>query len=221
MGEAVHVTATKERLRAAASVAVAWAIILAAVLGIGWLLTHSLESSVDPWDDDVARWFAGERTNSLNEAAGVGTFFGETLVGIAVATLVAGAASLWRRSLGPALFFALVLAGTGGFYWFGTGLIIRDRPPVQLLDPGLVPNDSFPSGHVATAIAVYGGTALLLWRLAPRTRSWIWVLLLIPTSVAVARLYQGAHHVTDVLTSVLYATAWVAVVARVLHRRTS
>ena len=39
-------------------VVVAWVAILGAVLLIGWLLTHPLESTVDPWDDDVARWFA-------------------------------------------------------------------------------------------------------------------------------------------------------------------
>jgi membrane-associated phospholipid phosphatase len=190
------------------------------VLGIGWLLTHSLESSVDPWDDDVARWFAGERTHDLNEVADVGTFFGETPVGAAVAAVAAAATSLWRRTLRPVLFFALVMAGVGGFYWFATELITRDRPPVRILDPGLVPNDSFPSGHVGTAIAVYGGIAVLAGWLAPRTRPWIWLLLLVPAFVALARLYQGAHHPTDVLTSVLYTTAWLAVVATVLLTRT-
>ncbi len=209
----------KERLGAAATLTGAWCLILASVLGIGWLLTHSLESIIDPWDDDVARWFAGERTGSLNEVADVSTFFGETLVGVGVAAVVAGAASMFGHSLRPALFFALVLAGVGGFYWFGTELVTRDRPPVRILDPGLVPNDSFPSGHVATAIAVYGGTALLVSWSAPRTRPWIWLLLLIPTCVALARLYQGAHHPTDVLTSLLYASAWLAVVATMLHLR--
>ena len=70
-------------------------------------------------------------------------------------------------------------------------------------------------------MAVYGGTALLVSWLAPRTRPWVWLLLLIPVFVALARLYQGAHHPTDVLTSLLYTTLWLAVAATVLHRRTS
>jgi membrane-associated phospholipid phosphatase len=212
---------TKGRLEVAATIAAAWVVILAAVLGIGWLLTHSLESIVDPWDDDIARWFAGERTSDLNEVADVGTFWGETLVGCAVAAVVAAVVSLWRRSIRPAIFFALVLTGIGGFYRLGTQVITRNRPPVPILDPGLVPDHSFPSGHVATAIAVFGGTALLVSWLAPRTRPWIWLLLLIPVYVALARLYQGAHHPTDVLASLLYTTVWLAVVATtVLHRRT-
>jgi undecaprenyl-diphosphatase len=196
---------------------VAWAVILGVVLGLGWLITGPLESSVDPWDNDTVRWFAGERTSDLNAAADVGTFFGETVVGSGFAVLVAAALSLWRRSIRPAVFFALVLAGIGGFYAITTMVITRVRPPVRILDPGLVPDASFPSGHVATAIAVYGGTALLVSWLAPRTRPWIWLLLLVPVGVALARLYQGAHHPTDELASLLYTAAWLAVVGRLLR----
>ena len=31
---------------------------------------------------------------------------------------------------------------------------------MEILDPGLVPDHSYPSGHMATAILVYGGIAL-------------------------------------------------------------
>jgi undecaprenyl-diphosphatase len=41
-------------------------------------------------------------------------------------------------------------------------------------------------------------------------------LLLAPLVVAPSRLYQGAHHPTDVITSLVFATAWLLVVARVL-----
>jgi len=205
--------------RAAATVLAAWTIILAVVLVAGWLLTHMLASSVDPWDNDVSRWFAHERTPELNGVADVGTFLGETPVGMGVAAVVAAVVSLWKRSIRPAAFLAVVVAGIGGFYWVATTLITRQRPPVPILDPGLVADDSFPSGHVATAVAVYGGTALLCWWLLPRTRPWVWVLMLVPAFVALSRLYQGAHHLTDVLSSVFYTSAWLVVVAGMLGLR--
>lgn len=192
----------------------AWLLIVAVVLGIGWLLTHPLESTVDPWDDDVARWFAGERTGDLNEVADVGTFLGETVVGSTVAAVVALVVSLWQRSVRPALLVALLLGGIGGLYAIATALITRDRPPVRILDPGLVPDHSFPSGHVATAVAAYAGTAVLLWWATPRARPWALALLLLPALVLLARLYQGAHHVSDVATSVLYTSVWLTVLAR-------
>lgn len=206
-------------LGAAQAVAAAWILILVTVLLLGWLLTHSWEPSVDPWDDDVERWLAAGRTSDLNRVASIGTFLGNSWVGLAVAAAVVTAVSVWQRSFRPAILFAVLLAGGLGLYVSSTQLITRDRPPVPILDPGLVPDHSFPSGHVITAVVVYGGTALLIARAAPRTRRWISLLLLLPLLVALARMYQGAHHPTDVLTSLVAATAWVAVVTQVLLPR--
>lgn len=206
--------------RVAAILAIGWALVVAVVLGLGWLITGPLQAVVEPWDDAAVRWFAGERTADLNEVADAGTLLGETIVGVAIGVLAAIALALWSRSFRPVVFIALVLAGVGGCYGIATALISRDRPPVRILDPGLVPDDSFPSGHLGTAVAVYCGIALLLAWVAPRTRPWPWLLLVVPVVVALARLYQGAHHPTDELASVCYAGAWLAVVrSQVLTRR--
>lgn len=211
-----HAADTRSRTLAAALVLLAWAVILGGVLAIGWLLTNPLESTVDPWDDDAARWIADQRTPGLTSVADVGTLLGETKVGASVAGVAGLLLSLWRRSFVPAIFFLLLEAGIGGYYWVATHLITRDRPPVKILDPGLVPDHSYPSGHVATAVAAYAGIALLLAVLAPATRRWVWVLLLLPLLDVLARLYEGAHHVSDVAASVLYASAWMAVLAKAL-----
>jgi len=199
---------------AAGIVVVTWAVILGVVVGVGWLLTHQLRSSVEPWDDDVSRWFADQRTSSLTSVSDVGTFLGETRVGWAVAVVAGIAFSLWRRTWLPAVFVALAAAGSGGFYFIATHVDPRQRPPVKILDPGLVPDHSFPSGHVATAVGAYGGLLVLAWVFARASRPWVWLLVLLPVLVVLARLYQGAHHLTDVATSVVYASAWLAVLAR-------
>jgi undecaprenyl-diphosphatase len=197
------------------TVLVTWAVILGVVVGFGWLITHPWQPAVDSFDNPISRWFAGERTATLSTAADVGTLFGETIVGLAVTAVAAIGFSLWRRSWRPAFFLALVTAGIGGFYFVATHVDPRQRPPVKILDPGLVPDHSFPSGHVATATAAYGGIVLLAWAYARGAR-WVAVLLLLPAFVVLARLYQGAHHVTDVLTSVAYTTVWMLVLARLL-----
>jgi undecaprenyl-diphosphatase len=125
----------------------------------------------------------------------------------------------------PAVVVALASAGDGGIYWLGTHADPRDRPPVPILDPGLVPTHSFPSGHVGTAVAVYGAAALLLavWlrRRGTGGAALALVLLLaaLPPFVAVSRLYEGAHHLTDVGTSLVYGTVWLAVVAMLVRPR--
>lgn len=79
---------------------------------------------------------------------------------------------------------------------------------MEVLDPGLVPDHSFPSGHVGTAVAAYAGAMVVLWWLAPGSRRWVWPLALVPLVVAGCRLYQGAHHVSDVVVSLVVVGTW-------------
>ena len=199
---------------------VAWVVILGVVVGLGWLLTHPLQSSVDPWDNDVSRWFADQRTSALNGPGDAGTLLGETVVGLSVAAVAALAFSVWRRSWRPALFYALAEAGIGGLYSVTTHVITRQRPPVKILDAGLVPDHSYPSGHVATAVVAYGGIVVLAWAHSRGSR-WVSVLFLLPVAVLLARLYQGAHHLTDVLVSIGYASVWLAVLSGLVLPRAS
>ncbi len=130
------------------------------------------------------------------------------------------------RSVGAAVFVVLADVGHGGIYWLASHADPRDRPPVEILDPGLVPTHSFPSGHVGTAVAVYGAAAVLLavWlRGRPRRGGGVLVALLVcvPLFVAASRVYEGAHHLTDVATSLLYGAAWLAVLGTALALRRS
>src|SRR3954466_11316117 len=202
----------------------AYVVLALVVVGWGGLLTHSLRGSVEGPDDDVSRWFAGQRTSWLDPVSDAGTLLGETPVGLAVGAVVALVAGLVLRSLVPALLILMATAGDGGIYWRGSHAAPRDRPPVHILDPGLVPDHSFPSGHVGTAVAVYGGAALLLaiWLRSRGTpsgvgRSVVVLLACVPLFVAASRVYQGAHHVTDVGTSLVYSSIWLAVLALLLR----
>jgi membrane-associated phospholipid phosphatase len=197
----------------------AWVVIAGVVVAWGWLLTNHLESSVGEVDDDLARAIAGERTPTLTDAAEVGAALGITLVGGVTVAVVAVAFALWKRSWLPVVFVALVEAGIGGIYWLGTTLDERDRPPVRILEKGLVPDHSFPSGHTGTAMAVFLCVAFLVWTYTQVSRGWALLLAVVPLVCLVSRLYQGAHHLTDVLTSVVYAAAWITVVARLVLGR--
>jgi membrane-associated phospholipid phosphatase len=204
----------------------AYAALALVVVGWGWLLTHSWQGSIEGTDDDVSRWFAGQRTSWLDPVSDVGTLLGETPVGLGVGAVVALIGGVLLRSFVPVALVLLADGGDGGIYWLGSHADPRDRPPVHILDPGLVPTHSFPSGHVGTAVAVYGGAAVLLalW-LRSRGRSGgvggVLVVLLacVPLFVAASRLYQGAHHLTDVGTSLVYGTVWLSVLVVALRPR--
>ncbi len=50
-------------------VVAAFAVLALVVVGWGWLLTHSLQGSIEGPDDDVSRWFADQRTSWLDPVA--------------------------------------------------------------------------------------------------------------------------------------------------------
>lgn len=193
-----------------------WVAVTSVVVGVGWLITHPLADPVNGFDNPISRWFADQRSSSLNEVADVGTLLGETVVGVGVALAAAVVFSLWQRSLRPAVFLALTEAAIGGLYVVATHLDPRERPPVKILDAGLVHDASFPSGHVATATVAYVGVLMLVLTYARAAGRWATPLLLLPVLVLLARLYQGAHHLTDVLTSVAYASVLLLVMARLV-----
>jgi membrane-associated phospholipid phosphatase len=207
---------SRDRSAAATALLGWWVVVTAVVVGLGRLITHPLAGPVDGFDNPISRWFAGERTSSLDPVADVGTLLGETVVGVGVAVVAAVVFSLWQRSLRPAIFLAVTEAAIGGLYAIATHLDPRNRPPVRILDAGLVPDASFPSGHVATATVAYVGVVVLLLAYARAVARWATPLLLLPVFVLLARLYQGAHHLTDVLTSVCYAGALLLVMARLV-----
>ncbi|HEV2798133.1 MAG TPA: phosphatase PAP2 family protein, partial [Nocardioides sp.] len=201
---------------AARSLSLAWVVLVVGVVAVGWLLTGPLEPTVDPWDDSVVESIADRRTPTMDVVAAWGSHVADTIVGVIVAAVAA--LVLWRiqGTRRPLVYFALLVVGTLALYLVVTLVISRSRPPVEILDPGLVPEHSFPSGHVATSVVVYCALAVYLARTVRGSLRWAWLLFLAPVVVAPSRLYEGAHHPTDVLTSLVFAPLWVAAVAHVL-----
>jgi len=83
------------------------------------------------------------------------------------------------------------------------------RPRVHRLE-SLPVNASYPSGHTAAAIAVYGGLALLITsrftNAAVRTVAWSLVAAIV-VFVATARMYRGMHHPLDVAGGIVVGVA--------------
>ncbi len=197
---------------------VAWAVLLGLVVGVGRLITGPLEDSVGAADEDLARWFAGERTSSLNQVAEYVSLLGDTRVELVLAPIIAVGLLIWQRSIWPALFVGLTTAGVGGIYILSASAVERPRPPVKILDPGLNPLHSFPSGHVGTATALYGLIVVLVWTYARAARWWVTPLLLLPALVCISRMYEGAHHLSDVATSLVFASIWLTVTSVTILR---
>jgi undecaprenyl-diphosphatase len=142
---------------------------------------------------------------------------GSIIAGGVVLPIVAGCCAVvfavarrWRI----AAFFVFALAVESAAYRASTLIVHSHRPRVPRLER-LPVNASYPSGHTAAAIAVYGGAALLLTsRVTNRfVRIFAWTLAVaLVTFVATARMYRGMHHPLDVAGGVFVGVAALVVV---------
>lgn len=169
------------------------------------------------WDLDVWRVFLTDRRNWLTPEMRLGTLVGSGWVLVPVVFTV-GAFWRWRRqSWMPLVTLLGGYAGTAGTIEVVKLLVARARPPVAL---ALAPSHgfSFPSGHSAEAVAVYGGFAALLSLILIRRVAWsLWlVTAAVVVWVASSRLYLGVHWFTDVIAGLLLGAASVLVQLLVL-----
>jgi undecaprenyl-diphosphatase len=132
--------------------------------GTGALLVHG-PGQVRGWDTDAERWFADHRTGGLVRFTADATWLADTWTVIAATAVLAAAAGWWTRRWWLPAGIILLTAGETAVYEASNALVDRPRPAVPRLDRG-DPLASFPSGHTAAAVCLYGGLALVLRRLA-------------------------------------------------------
>ena len=189
---------------------------------IGLLVTHVLTSGrAQSWDRGVDVWFAAHRTSSWNTITVFGSGLANTQTAIAV-TAVVVLVLRWRLGRWYESWVVVaVIVGELLVFLAVTAAVHRPRPPVIRLDVA-PPTSSFPSGHTAAAIALYGCLAVLLLRIyggRPATRVAAVVLFCFPVIVGLCRLYRGMHYPSDVLVGALGGGLWLLVVITTLLPR--
>jgi len=199
--------------RPAARLLAWWAVLLVVMLALGWLASRVVtRSELGHAETEVSTELASDRTPAWNDATRILTLFGDTLpvilVGLVAATVARVVLHRWRE---PAL-IAAALLGEVTIFLLVTLLIERNRPPVPKLDDS-PPTSSFPSGHTAAALVLYGSLAVIAWsrlRSVPARALAAVLAVALPLLVGAARVYRGMHFVTDVLGGLVLGAAWLA-----------
>ena len=182
------------------------------------LVARSSERPLQAWDEQGTRLL--ERGPMSFSNAILLESFGNLAYMVPLTLAAALVAARARRPL-LALSFPVAYVLQRPLVLIGWWLWNRDRPKLiagGVAAPGL---HSFPSGHVALTLAVYGLLAWL-WVRASRsaTERALAVLLLVCLLVTVgwARLRLGTHWPSDVLAGYAIGAAWLATVITSLRR---
>ena len=206
----VHHNRARTYGRVAAGVVVIWVLIVGALTGIGKLIMNTGNGNGNLLGDHaIPRWFAAQRTATLDHWSLIASNLGATqdilIVSVAACVVFVAVTRHWR----PVVFLATVMFGELAAFLTIAAIVKRPRPAVTHLDTHL-PTSAFPSGHMAATTCLYVGIAILV---IGHARGWWRYLFVIPAVVmpvliALARMYRGEHHPTDILASVLFAALW-------------
>lgn len=190
-----------------------WGLVVAGyllALGAGWGYGAAIRAAGD-WDTGAA-W---ERSMLLSLKANqpgwldgflylipwVGT---NLTLGPVVAILAA--LLLWARRRDLAIWIGVVEAGVISLNWLVKHLLGRDRP--ELFERvGWFGWESYPSGHVMSALAVLTTLAALAHR-ANGVRWPYWVAAVTIALIAYSRLAHGVHWPTDIIGGAIVGAIW-------------
>jgi undecaprenyl-diphosphatase len=177
------------------------------VVGAGLLITKVFKG-MDRWEDGLTDTLNRNRTDFWDPISWVFSRLGNTEVIIGVCA-IAVAVLWWRtRDWRWAAFPATAIALQALIFLFATMAVGRVRPPALPMDPS-PPTTSYPSGHTGAATALYVSFLLMAQHIE---RRWLRltvtvVCALVPFLVGTARLYRGAHHLSDVLMAMVNGLA--------------
>ena len=178
-------------------------VLFGVIVGIGFLITGPLWQLADR-ENEVSRALQDGRTPTGETVTSFMSMVGNTEYVIGVCVVVA-AVIWWRtRTWWYAAIPLIAISLQATIFVIAAHVVGRDRPNVERLDP-TPPTSSFPSGHVGASTALYVTFVLMATRIEnPLVRRLVITLCVIaPLSVAYARLYRGAHHVSDILVGML------------------
>ena len=187
----------------------ALAVVFATAFGVGIVFDMvDQDRGLARWDRAVADWGADNAASWSTTLLDALTDLGGTVV-LVVVVVAVGAHDYWRhRNANVVLFLVVVLVGIVVLNNGLKLLVDRERPDVLHLVG--TSGSSFPSGHSASATAVWFAVALVAGRhwSRPGRAAAAAAAAVLAITVATSRALLGVHWLTDVIAGVLVGWGW-------------
>lgn len=199
-----------------------YVVLTAIVTGLGLALLHlDALAGLRRTDLEISRWFVPRRTDTWDSIAMFWSTFADTITICSVAAVAVGLL-WWRHRRRDAVLIAFGLALEASTFITANHLVRRERPPIDTV--GEAPTTfSFPSGHVAATLVLYGALAiiaLLVVRHVVLRFAIAAVPVVLTGWVAWARVYRGMHYALDVMVGIALGIAVLVLMVRLLRRTT-
>jgi undecaprenyl-diphosphatase len=181
-----------------------------AAVGALLLMIHT-DSGFARWDKSFGQWGADHATAASTTFLRDVSLLGGTtgVITLAVVVALVEFVRLGRRRV--VVFLAVVMIGISILLNVVKLIVNRARPDIRRLTG--FSGSSFPSGHAATAAAMFAAFALVLGRRRSiRAKAVLaGIAVGVAVSVATTRVLLGVHWFTDVLAGLALGWAWFAV----------
>jgi len=198
-----------------------YAVLTVILVAIGAAIVHVLgDGPLGELDLNVAKWFADQRSHTVNHLAQIGAGIADAYTLIPAFTIVAVMLVVLFKRWNETVFLVTAILLEKAVFVTTTYIVSRDRPPVGQLD-GAPPTSSYPSGHVAASVVFYVGCAVIIcWHTRHAlVRSLVWtVAIVVPIAVAISRMILGMHYLTDVTVGAALGTVSLLIGARLARR---
>ncbi len=161
-------------------------------------------------DQNVLQFFAENRTEWLSFLMLVVTYAGGYMVA-SVVTALSAISFLIHKHTSKILPLFISVGGSTATVFIIKNIFDKARPLAEALY--LEPTSSFPSGHAAVAIALYGFILFTIWQYDRHhlRNPFIFCLALLILLIGISRLYLGVHYLSDVLVGYIIGLAWLLI----------
>ena len=167
------------------------------------------------FDRTVIRAVQSVNSHGFGLLMAAATFMGDGVT-LGIITAVCAGIALSRHAYQVA--WAFIISGFLMIAYNGAKLLFSRARPDTPYAAGLH-SSSFPSGHSADSVAIYGLIGYLMVTRLPKPYNYLGFVvgIVFPLLVGTSRVYLGAHYPTDVIAGWVLALVGLIILIKVLH----